>query len=127
MAVMMKLGSFNFEIATAVYQELNEKYKYDWSSQKRIGNNPSLQFTGYSKSISLSGVFYPAKFGKSIDDLITLANDGKPLLMVAGTGKILDYWVINDISQTKTIFFNNGQARKVSFSLELSFYGEKYQ
>ena len=126
MAIMMKLGSFVFQISTAVYQELSEKYKYNWSSQNRIGINPSLQFTGYSKSISLSGVFYPAKFGKSIDDLIKLASDGKPLLMVSGTGKVLDYWVINDISQTKTIFINNGAAKKVNFSIELTFYGEKY-
>ncbi len=124
--VMMKLGTFNFETSTACFQELAQKYKYDWSSQKRIGHNPSLQFTGYSKTVSLNGVFYPGVFGKSIEDLIALANTGKPLLLVSGTGKILDYWVINDISQTKTIFFSNGKARKVTFDCNLSFYGEKY-
>ena len=127
---MLKLGKFSFSIDTAAFQTMRHSWKFAWSAQARIGSTPSLQFTGQGEqSINLSGVIYPGTFG-TVDQVQTMAamgQEGKPFLLVAGTGDIMGYWVIKTVSETGKTFLNNGQPRRIDFSLSLSYYGENYQ
>ncbi|MNW11150.1 Phage P2 GpU [compost metagenome] len=39
--------------------------------------------------------------------------------MVEGTGRLCGLWVIDNLTETRTIFFPNGAARRIEFSLSL--------
>ena len=56
--VMLGLGEFRFEIATAAYQKLSLSQSYRWPEQARINRDPALQFVGRNTGeIDLDGVF----------------------------------------------------------------------
>ncbi|MGH8365014.1 MAG: phage tail protein, partial [Pseudomonas sp.] len=48
-----------------------------------------------------------------------MANTGKAWPMVEGSGRIYGLWVIESLSETKTIFFRDGTPRRIEFSLSL--------
>lgn len=123
--IMMQLGDFQFGIATAAYQEFTRTCEYRWPSQDTFGTLPRLQFTGPgSDTISLPGIIYPEWRGGSdlLNDLRAIAELGKPLLMVSGTGKILGDWVIERIEDKQSVFAAKGMARKMEFTLSLRRY-----
>ncbi len=55
----------------------------------------------------------------SLDALRTMADTGKAYPLVEGTGRILGAWVIESISETRTLFFRDGAARRIEFSITL--------
>ncbi|WP_425281480.1 phage tail protein [Pseudomonas luteola] len=48
-----------------------------------------------------------------------MAESGSAWPMIEGTGRILGVWVIESISETRTIFFRDGAARRIEFTLSL--------
>ena len=44
--VMLGLGEFRFEIATAAYQKFSLNQSWRWPEQARIHRDPALQFVG---------------------------------------------------------------------------------
>ncbi len=120
--VMMQLGTFQFSIDTAAYQDLTRSASYRWGSQDRFGQSPALQFTGYeSETIALNGVIFPEFAGGwgQLDDLRALAAEGLPQMLITGMGEILDEWVIESVEEKQTVFAAGGVARKIEFSLKL--------
>jgi phage tail protein len=127
---LLKLGSFKFAVNTAAFRQLKQQWTFNIAAQARIGNTPALQFTGQGEqSLSLSGIVYPGQFGSitAIDDLVKLAAAGKPLQIISGTGAVMGFWYIKNISNTKTIFLPSGIPRKIEFTLSLTYYGKKYR
>ncbi len=55
----------------------------------------------------------------SLDTLRYMADTGKAWPLVEGTGKIYGTWVIENLSETRTLFFRDGQARRIEFTLSL--------
>lgn len=123
MNVMMQLGSFQFSIMTAVYQELIRKNEYKWPSQHRFGQRPSRQFVGVGdETIQLPGVIYPeyrGGFGQ-IESMRNIAARGQPLLLVDGLGRLWGRWVIESIDEKQSLFAAFGAARKQEFTLSLA-------
>lgn len=120
--VMLSLGSFQFGISTAAYQELTRRSGYRWPGQDRFGVAPSLQFTGpETESTSLTGVIYTEYRGGTgqLDALRSLAGGGRPLRLVDGTGRMLGQWVIEAVEEKQTVFAAFGVPRKQEFSLQL--------
>lgn len=126
--VMLRLGEFKFGISTAAYQSLTQAWEFAWQENARIGINPSLQFTGYSRSITIAGVMYPGQFGsrRHIEQMAEIAGTGKPQLLVASTGAPMGYWAITKLDSSGSVFFGNGEPRKIEFSVGLKYYGERY-
>lgn len=125
--IMLRLGDFDFEIATAAYQKYIAHHSAKWAEQERIGRDPALQFVGMGTvEITLDGVVYPALAGSRTASLIPLRRmlaEARPHQMVTGVGDACGLWVITDVSDTRTFFTDNGEARKLEFSLSLKFYG----
>lgn len=120
--VMLQLGSFQFGIKTAAYQELSRTASWTWAAQNRFGQLPGLQFTGPAEeTISLPGVIYPEFRGgfAQVDDMRALAAAGKPLALVDGTGASLGRWVIETVDEKQTVFASAGRPRKIEFTLSL--------
>ncbi|MDH1587998.1 MULTISPECIES: phage tail protein [Stutzerimonas] len=120
--MMMALGMFVFSLETLAYQEFQRQTEWRHGSTNRIGTNPARQYLGRGDdSITLPGVLLPALAGTqlSLDALRTMADTGKAWPLVEGTGKIYGTWVIESLSETRTLFFRDGQARRIEFTLSL--------
>lgn len=121
-AVMLQLGSFQFGISTAAYQELNRRSGYRWASQDLYGKEPALQFTGpESQTIALTGTIYTEYRGGNgqLATMRSLAAGGRPLNLVEGSGRMLGRWVIESVEEKQTVFADAGMPRKQEFSVQL--------
>lgn len=123
MNIMMQLGTFQFCIQTAVYQELIRKNEYKWPSQHRFGQRPSRQFVGVGdETIQLPGVIYPEYRGgfQQVEAMRRMAARGQPLLLVDGLGKLWGQYVIESIDEKQSLFAAFGAPRKMEFSISLA-------
>jgi uncharacterized protein len=129
--VMMQLGTFQFSISTAAYDELARVSSYSWPEQSVIGSEPAMQFTGKeAETIALRGVIYPtASFAffpmQQIPELRGMAEAGTAYSLTSGTGKNLGRWVIEQISERGSRHFTDGTPRKIEFDLNLKRYSLK--
>lgn len=120
--MMMALGMFVFSLHTLAYQELQQKTEWRHPTTNRVGAAPARQFLGRGEdSITLPGVLLPELAGTmlSLDVLRQMADTGKAWPIVEGNGRIRGLWVIESISETRTLFFADGAPRRIEFSLEL--------
>ena len=120
--MMLALGMFVFSLSTLAYQELQRQTEWRHPSSSRVGAAPARQFIGRGDdSISLPGIIFPELAGTtlSLDALRLMANTGKAWPMIEGTGRIYGLWVIESLSETKTVFFRDGTPRRIEFTLSL--------
>ncbi|KAA8739137.1 phage tail protein [Pseudomonas koreensis] len=120
--MMLALGMFVFSLSTAAYQELQRQTEWRHASSNRVGASPARQFVGRGDdSITLPGIILPELAGSalSLDALRLMANTGKAWPMVEGSGRIYGLWIIESLSETKTIFFRDGTPRRIEFTLSL--------
>lgn len=125
MAVMMQLGSYQFSIATAAYQELVRRSEWRWPSQDRFGRQPQLQYTGPgTETITLTGTIITEWRGGigQLDDMRSLASTGQPQSLVDGYGNLMGRWVIENIEEKQSAFAAFGRPRKQEFTLSLRKY-----
>lgn len=122
---MMQIGQFKFGIPTAAYQELRRTTEYKWPAQERMSRHEALQYTGPGPdTVTLTGVVFPEFRGGTgqIESLRALASEGRPQLMVSGTGQILGQYVIERIDETQGVFAAAGVPRRQEFTLQLRRY-----
>jgi phage protein U len=113
---------FVFSLSTAAYQELQRQTEWRHASNSRVGAAPARQFVGRGDdTITLPGVILPELAGSalSLDALRLMANTGKAWPMVEGSGRIYGLWVIDGLSETKTLFFRDGMPRRIEFTINL--------
>lgn len=121
--MMMALGMFIFSLPTLAYQELQRQTDWRHPSSSRVGTNPARQFAGRGDdAITLPGVVLPELAGTpiSLDAIRYMADTGKAWPLVEGTGRILGIWVIESITETRSLFFQDGAARRIEFSIKLT-------
>ncbi|WP_028696138.1 phage tail protein [Pseudomonas cremoricolorata] len=120
--MMLALGMFVFSLPTLAYQELQRETAWRHAANNRVGLNPALQFLGRGDdTITLPGVLLPELAGAvlSLDALRQMADTGAAWPLVEGTGRLLGLWVIEGMSDKRTLFFRDGAARRIEFSLSL--------
>lgn len=120
--MMLALGMFVFSLSTAAYQELQRQTEWRHASNNRVGAAPARQFVGRGDdTITLPGIILPELAGSalSLDALRLMANTGKAWPMVEGSGRIYGLWIIESLSETKTLFFRDGTPRRIEFTLSL--------
>jgi uncharacterized protein len=125
---LMQLGKFQFSIGTLAHQEISRTTQFRWASHDRINNTQAMQFTGYGEdTIELSGVTVPqwTNAKAQIDLLRAIAQTREPQLLVDGSGVNLGYWVIKSVSEKQNTLDGTGSGRDGSFSLSLTYYGDK--
>lgn len=120
--MMMALGNFIFSLHTLAYQELQRQTDYRHATSSRVSAAPARQFVGKGDdSITLPGWLAPELAGtpSSLDVLRYMAGTGGAWPLIEGSGRIYGLWVIESISETKTLFFQDGTPRRVEFSIAL--------
>ena len=117
--MMMALGNFIFSLYTLAYQELQRQTDYRHASSSRVGAAPARQFLGKGDdSITLPGWLAPELAGtpSSLDVLRYMASTGGAWPLIEGSGRIYGLWVIESITETKTLFFQDGTPRRSEVS-----------
>ena len=120
--MLIKLGQFIFAQRTLAFQEQTQTTSFTWQMQSPIGTAPTLQFLGPDAgTIILRGITLPPEFGSihEMQKLKDIAKQGEPLLMIDAIGEERGKWCIKKITETKSIFDNNGIPLKIEFDIEL--------
>ncbi|HGL3703302.1 TPA: phage tail protein, partial [Enterobacter hormaechei] len=97
--------------------------EYRWPSNSRVGKRDAFQFLGVGEEkITLAGVLYPELTGgrMTMTTIRLMAEEGRAWPLLDGTGMIYGMYVINSVSDTGSVFFSDGTARKIDFTLTLT-------
>lgn len=125
--MMMSLGLFVFGMETLPYQKFTHEMAWRHPSSGRVGLRPARQFAGVDdETISLSGVLLPAISGGDLSlDLVRVMGDtGEQWPLIEGTGRVYGFFVIEKLSVTRELFFQDGKARRIEFTLNLARVGD---
>lgn len=123
MSMMMALGLFVFGLHTVPYQQLQRSRQWRHPSSSRVGRRPARQYTGPGDdTVTLTGTLYPEITGGkvSLALLAALADTGKAWPLIQGDGTFYGHYVVEDMSDTSSVFFADGAARKIEFTLKLT-------
>jgi len=132
----MLLGTVAFSVETSAYEQLQRNTQFQWASQSRLGHpvfkhlgigGPAYQYIGPGdESINLNGTIFPQYKGGPLQiSLIRLsAGLGIALPLIDGDGFIYGRWLIENVQETNSVFFSDGNPRKIDFSLVLKKYNE---
>jgi phage protein U len=119
---MMCLGQFVFALESAPYQSAQQQAGWRHPANSRVGLRPARQFLGCDEeSITLAGVLLPEITGgeTTLDELREMADEGGGYVLIDGSGTLFGVFVIESIDVTRTVFFTDGVARRIEFSLAL--------
>jgi uncharacterized protein len=120
---MMALGLFVFGLKTVPYQQLQRNSSWRYGKQQRVGARPARQFLGpEDDAITLNGTLYPELTGGkvSLALLRMMADGGKAWPLLEGSGAFYGLYIIESISETKSVFFADGEARRIDFDIKLA-------
>ncbi|MEI6418664.1 MAG: phage tail protein [Sphingomonadales bacterium] len=128
--MMLALGMFVFGLDTLPYQDFSRKQDWKHARLARVGARDASQFTGPgADTLQLKGYIVPEFAGPnlagsdgtttSLDQLRDMAASGQAFPLVDGNGRVLGAWVIDGIEEGQSIFFANGQPRRIDFTIDL--------
>lgn len=120
--MMMGLGQFVFSLSTLAYQDLQRQTQWRHPSSSRVGAAPARQFVGPGDdSIALQGLLVPELAGDtgSLDELREMADTGAAWPLVEGTGRVCGFFVIESLTEGRTLFFQDGASRRIEFTINL--------
>jgi uncharacterized protein len=121
--MMMIYGFFVFTLSTVPYQELKRKRAWRYASNNRVGKRPARQYAGENdETITLSGTLLPELTGGdlSLSMLETMGALHTSWPLIEGTGHIYGMFTLDDIETTRTLFFSDGGARRIDFTITLT-------
>lgn len=121
--MMMAFGQFVFSLGTLAYQDLQRQTSWRHPSTSRVGARPARQYLGPGdESINLSGLLLPDFAGHpgTLDELRAMGAAGAAWPLVDGTGIVYGLFVIESLNETRTLFYRDGQARRIEFQLQLA-------
>jgi phage protein U len=121
--MMMCLGQFVFSLNTLAYQDFQRQTQWRHPSNSRIGAAPARQYAGPGDdTITLQGLLAPELVGdtESLDRLREMADTGSAWPLVEGTGRVYGLYSIEGISEGRTLFFQDGAARRIEFTVNLT-------
>ncbi|MBN4078882.1 phage tail protein [Gammaproteobacteria bacterium AH-315-C21] len=125
--IMLALGTYNFSIDSAAYESFRRDTQFKWASSERVGQRPAQQAIGPGiETITLPGVIYTHYLGGlgQLNAMRAEAGKLEPFQLCDGRGFIYGPWCITRVTETQTVFFNDGIPRKIEFSLSLVHYGD---
>jgi len=126
MITLMGLGRWRFSVPGQSYDRLSRRYEYRWEPQWRVGSRPAEQYLGPGEeSLDIRGVLYPHYAGgyNQLNQMRFAAQYGEPYGLSDAKGIYYGKWCIRMIRDEQEFFHNNGDPKKVEFSIDLVVYG----
>jgi phage protein U len=128
---MLSVGPYLFSLQTAAYTEMTRKWEWRWEEVKRLGTDVANQYLGPgSIELSFKGTIYTEFPGdgrttgtEQIDALRNLADQGVPMMVIDGRGKVYGRYVLTSLEETGSFFHVHGAPKKQEFSVEMKGYG----
>ncbi len=120
--MMLALGLFIFSMNTAAYQDFQRSMQWRHPSNSRVGARPAYQFIGAGEeTITLSGWIATELVGTSLSLTVLeqMANTGKAYTLINGMGLVHGVFIIESMTENKTVFFSNGFPRRIDFTITL--------
>lgn len=117
------LGMFVFETNTALFDKLSRDRNWTHERSPRFGARDASQYTGPGADrITIAGSIIPEIAGaySSLDKLAEMADDGEAVPLADGLGNVIGTYTIEALREEKSNLIDNGQARRVDFTLELA-------
>jgi probable phage-related tail protein len=120
---MAALGMFVFTRTTIPFQTLDRESTWRHPTNSVVGAMPRTQFTGKEgEKITISGRLMPEITGGrfSIKALELMADSGGSFPFIEGaTFELVGFFVIENISETRSEMFGDGAPRAIDFSMTL--------
>lgn len=120
--MMMSYGMFVFSLTTVSYQGLQQQIGWRHPATSRVCQRPARQYLGHDdETITLNGVLLPELSGgeNSLAELRAIGDQGKAWPLIDGTGKLYGLYVLENLEMTRSVFFYDGAARRIEFSITL--------
>ena len=119
---MLALGQFVFEQKNLPYQEMQQQLAWRHPAGNRIGQRPAHQFTGpEDEKITLTGILIPELTGgeAAISQIRDMGDEGLSWPLITGMGEILGMFVVESLNISRSVFFQDGMARRIEYTLNL--------
>lgn len=116
------LGDFIFNLKSAPFDSRSRDSAWRWARHERVGARPVHQFAGAGDdTLTLSGALAPEVTGgpSTLRRLRAMADDGVGYRLVDGRGFYWGEWVIEGLQEQAGDLLNDGQAKRITFSLKL--------
>ena len=119
--MLCSLGGFVFKLKETEYERLVKKNVFNYAKRDRIGMNPTYHSVrGWEESFEFSGQLVTKPYG-SLDPLVNIAKGKKPVQLTFASGESLRV-IIQEITQTKKTFFDNGRSVFIEFKAKVTKY-----
>lgn len=128
------LGPIVFALSKRTFEELTRQNEYRWAKLERLGRRPARQWIGEGDDqITFRGTVYPlldvAGNGRvvgiwKIEEMRQVASQGTPLDFIDGMGNVYGRFCIEAIREIQTHLLDNGAPRKQEFDMSIARYGE---
>jgi len=121
--MLAALGMFVFDITTAAHDQLTRNRDWRHVRTERFGARAASQFLGPGEDkITLAGTLVPEITGSyaAIDTLAAMADQGEAYPLMDGTGLVFGQYTIDRIEERHGSLIDNGKARVIGFSIELT-------
>lgn len=117
------LGQFVFAVhGDGPFAQTKRQTSQRIAANQRLGEAPAHQYIGPGDdTLSISGMLAPelTRGPSAITLLRDMAAAGESYPLIDGQGNYHGMWIIESITDDRSQFIGNGQARQISFSLEL--------
>lgn len=125
--VLMALGPFRFSIDSALLQRIDRRYPFRHIDQDLVGRAPGSQFLGPGvERIQLPCLVYPLFLPGSglsqIEAMREAGATGRPLMLAAGTGRVLGNYTIRNVDDMREHLLPGGIAQKIDCMVEIARY-----
>ena len=127
------LGRHLFTVDTATLSRLTRTWQFNVASLPQVGREPIKQYIGPGEqTIELPGVIYPGQYGLAnfVESVSIEAAKGHPLRLITfhrGIGRNWGCWYVQQCREDASMFDSWNSARKIEFSMSLSFHGMTYE
>jgi phage protein U len=124
---LFQLGEFQFDLRNGAPQSVDWNDAYRWEQQDRLLREPANQWLGVgAREVTFEGVLFPGFSGRqtTVQGLRSMAETGKPFMLTDGRGRVYGRWCIKSLREAKDRFMDNGDARRIGFTMALVRYGE---
>ena len=119
---LLSIGPVNFEVEPLSLMAIDDTARTAFARKDVVGGDIAYEHTGGGETRrQIRARVFPEKFGglNSLEALDEIRRSGVAQMMVRGDGKVLDYWLIEEVSQASSYIDAEGIGRMIEVDITL--------